>query len=102
MGGKYEDYNFIIAHLGSGISIVPHKHGKMVEGAAGRTNGPFSSDRSGGLPAYSLIELCYSGKYDKKEIVDKVSAFGGMYDYLGTKDLIEIEERLRTVMNTRH
>ena len=41
-----------------------------------------------------MIELCYSGKYDKKEIVDKVSAFGGMYDYLGTKDLIEIEERI--------
>lgn len=94
LGGKYEDYNFIIAHLGSGISIVPHKHGKMVDGSGGRTNGPFSSDRSGGLPAYSLIELCYSGKYDKKEIVDKVSAFGGMYDYLGTKDLIEIEERI--------
>mgnify|MGYP002230318904 FL=1 len=23
-----------------------------------------------------------------------MSAFGGMYDYLGTKDLIEIEERI--------
>ena len=94
LGGKYEDYNFIICHLGGGITVVPHKHGKMVDGSGGRTNGPFSSDRSGGLPAYSLIELCYSGKYDKKEIVDKVSAFGGMYDYLGTKDLIEIEERI--------
>lgn len=95
LGRKYEDCNFIIAHLGSGISIVPHKHGKMVDGSGGRTNGPFSSDRSGGLPAYALIELCYSGKYERKELVDKVSAFGGMYDYLGTKDLIEIEQRIQ-------
>lgn len=94
MGGKYEDFNFIVAHLGSGISIAPHKKGRMVDGSGGRTNGPFSSDRSGGLPAYPLIELCYSGKYTKKEIVDKVSAFGGMYDYLGTKDLIKIEEMM--------
>ena len=95
IGGKYEDFNFIIAHLGPGSSIVPHKKGKMVDGSGGRTNGPFSSDRSGGLPAYALIELCYSGKYTRKELVDKVSAFGGMYDYLGTKDLIEIEKRIQ-------
>lgn len=94
LGGRYEDFNFIVAHLGSGISIAPHKKGKMIDGSGGRTNGPFSSDRSGGLPAYALIELCYSGKYTRKELVDKVSAFGGMYDYLGTKDLREVEKRI--------
>lgn len=94
MGGKYEDFNFIIAHLGSGISIVPHYKGKMIDGSGGRTNGPFSSDRSGGLPAYPLIELCYSGTYTHKELVDKVSSFGGVYDYLGTKDMVEVERRI--------
>lgn len=94
MGGRYEDFNFIIAHLGSGISIVPHCRGRMIDGSGGRTNGPFSSDRSGGLPAYALIELCYSGKYSHKEMVDKVSSFGGFYDYLGTKDLLEVERRI--------
>ncbi|WP_130863286.1 butyrate kinase [Bacilliculturomica massiliensis] len=94
MGGKYEEFNFIIAHLGSGISIVPHCRGRMIDGSGGRTNGPFSSDRSGGLPAYPLIELCYSGKYTREELVDKVSSFGGFYDYLGTKDLVEVERRI--------
>lgn len=94
MGGAYADFNFIIAHLGSGISIVPHCRGRMIDGSGGRTNGPFSSDRSGGLPAYPLIELCYSGKYTRKELVDKVSSFGGFYDYLGTKDLVEVEGRI--------
>lgn len=94
MGGKYQDYNFIVAHLGSGISIVPHLKGKMVDGSGGRTDGPFSPERSGGLLAYQLIELCYSGKYTRDEMVKKVSAYGGMYDYLGTKDIREVEDRI--------
>ena len=93
MGGKYEDFNFIVAHLGSGISIVAHEKGKMIDGSGGRTDGPFSPERSGGLLAYQLIELCYSGKYTHEEMVKKVSSVGGMYDYLGTKDMQEIEKR---------
>ncbi|WP_019228820.1 butyrate kinase [Sedimentibacter sp. B4] len=93
MGGKYRDFNFIVAHLGSGISIAAHKKGRMIDGSGGRTDGPFSPERSGGLPTYQLIQLCYSGNYTYKEMVNKVSNIGGMYDYLGTKDIIEIENR---------
>lgn len=94
LGGRYEDFNFIVAHLGSGVSVVPHKNGKMIDGSGGRSNGPFSPERSGGLPTYPLIQLCYSGKYTHKEMVAKVSSVGGMYDYLGTKDAREIENRI--------
>lgn len=93
MGGKYEDFNFIVAHLGSGISIAAHDKGKMMDGSGGRSDGPFSPERSGGLPTYALVQLCYSGKYTHKEMVNKISNIGGMYDYLGTKDLIEVENR---------
>lgn len=96
LGKKYEECNFIIAHLGSGISIVAHNKGKMVDGSGGRTNGPFSPERCGGLPTYPLVELCYSGKYTKSEMVNKISKFAGMYDYLGTKDLIEVENRMNS------
>lgn len=94
MGGKYEDYNLIVAHLGSGISIVVHNKGHMIDGSGGRSDGPFSPERSGGLLAYPLIKLCYSGKYTLEEMVNKVSNIGGMYDYLGTKDMIEIEDMI--------
>lgn len=94
LGGKYEDFNFIVAHLGSGVSIVPHKNGRMIDGSGGRSNGPFSPERSGALPTYPLIQLCYSGKYTHKEMVAKVSSIGGMYDYLGTKDARDIEQRV--------
>lgn len=94
IGRKYEESNLIIAHLGSGNSIVAHKNGRMVDGSGGRTNGPFSPERSGGLPAYPLVELCYSGKYTHEEMVAKISSIGGMYDYLGTKDAGEVEQRM--------
>lgn len=94
VGKPYEACDLIVAHLGSGNSIVAHKHGRMIDGSGGRTNGPFSPERSGGLPTYPLVELCYSGKYTHKELVAKLSSVGGMYDYLGTKDAQEVEHRM--------
>jgi butyrate kinase len=93
LGGVYVDFNFIVAHLGSGISIAAHTGGRMVDGSGGRSNGPFSPERSGGLPAFPLVNLCYSGKYSHKQMVDKLSNCGGMYDYLGTKDVQDVERR---------
>ncbi|MDO4710402.1 MAG: butyrate kinase [Peptostreptococcaceae bacterium] len=93
MGDKYQNLNFIVAHLGSGISIVAHLKGKMIDGSGGRSDGPFSPERSGGLPTYDLINLCFSGKYTYEEMVDKVSNSGGMYSYLRTKDMKVIEEK---------
>ena len=94
VGKPYEACDLIVAHLGSGNSIVAHKHGRMIDGSGGRTNGPFSPERSGGLPTYPLVELCYSGKYTHKEMVAKLSSVGGMYDYLGTKYAQEVERRM--------
>ena len=94
VGKPYEECDLIVAHLGSGNSIVAHKHGRMIDGSGGRTNGPFSPERSGGLPTYPLVELCYSGMYTHEEMVAKLSSVGGMYDYLGTKDAQEVERRM--------
>ena len=72
----------------------------MIDGSGGRTNGPFSPERSGGLPTYPLVELCYSGKYTREEMVAKISSTGGMYDYLGTKDAGEVERRMGCLLYT--
>ena len=91
---SYEQCNFIVAHLGSGLSIVAHEKGKMIDGSGGRTDGPFSPERSGGLLTYPLVELCYSGQFTREEMVDKLSFTGGFYAYLGTKDMQEIEAKV--------
>jgi len=93
MGKKYEDLNIIVAHLGTGVSVTPHKKGRMIDVNNAQEEGPFSPDRTGGLPVRSLVKLCYSGKYSEKEMLERISGSGGMFSYLGTKDVREAEKR---------
>jgi len=50
--------------------------------------------RTGTLPAANLIELCFSGKYTEKQLLDKVMKTGGWIDHLQTADAIEVEKRI--------
>lgn len=93
MGKKYEQLNFVVAHLGTGISISAHKQGRMIDVNNAQEEGPFSPDRCGGLPAKMLTKLCFSGKYTHEELMTRVMGSGGMYAYLGTKDIREAEQR---------
>ncbi len=88
------ELNFVVAHLGGGISVVAHKAGKLVDVNNANDEGPFSPERAGGLPSYQLVKLCYSGKYTEQEMLDKLSRKGGLYSYLGSKDIIEIEKKI--------
>jgi butyrate kinase len=58
--------------------------------------GPFSPDRAGALPVGGLVKLCYSGQYDEKEMVDKLSKRSGLVAYLGQSDLREVEKMIDT------
>jgi len=91
IGKNLKNLNFVIAHLGSGISVVAHQNGKMVDVNNANNEGPFSTERAGGLPSYQLIKLCYSGKYSEKELINRVIKEGGLYAYLGTRDILNLE-----------
>jgi butyrate kinase len=56
--------------------------------------GPFGVDRSGGLPVRALVKLCYSGKFTEAQMDRHVFGDGGLFAYLGTRDLIEVERRI--------
>jgi butyrate kinase len=87
------ELNFVVAHLGGGISVVAHQKGRMIDVNNADNEGPFSPERCGGLPAKQLIQLCFSGKYNEKQLLKKISREGGIFSYLGTKDMREVEER---------
>lgn len=93
MGKRYEDVNLITAHLGTGVTVAAHKNGKMIDVNNAQDDGPFSPDRCGGLPASQLVKLCFSGKYDLNQLRRRMSGEGGMYAYLGTKDVREAEKK---------
>lgn len=95
---KYEDLNLIVAHLGGGFSFGAHKKGRTINvtnALAGE--GPMSPERSGQVPAQGLIDLCFSGKYTKEEVMNKVLGGGGLFAHLGTKDVQELEKKYDTL-----
>lgn len=95
LGGTYNTMNFIVAHLGGGISIGVHKQGKIVDvNNCLDGDGPFSPERAGGLPVGSLIDMCYSGEYTKAQIRKKIVGGGGLMGYLGTNDGREVVKRI--------
>jgi butyrate kinase len=91
VGKKYEDLNLIIAHMGGGISVGAHQKGKVIDvNNALSGEGPFSPERSGGLPALQLVDLCFSGKYTHSEVKTMLVGKGGMAAYLGTNDFRKV------------
>jgi len=93
-GKAYESLRLIVAHLGSGISVSAHKSGCMTDVTNSREEGAFSTERAGGVPAMQLVDLCFSGRYTRNQVEDLLIRDGGLYSYLGTKDLEEVERRI--------
>lgn len=89
----YEDLHLIVAHLGGGISISVHEGGKIID-AIRDDAGPFSPERAGSIPLLYIINMCYSGQYNRREMIRRVRGMGGLKAYFGTSDCREIEARI--------
>ena len=93
-GRKYEDLNFVVAHLGGGISIGAHKKGRAVDvNNALNGEGPFSPERSGSLPMGQLVKMCFSGLYTEAQINRMMVGKGGISAHLGTNSAKEVSDR---------
>ncbi len=102
VGKRYEDLNLIVAHMGGGISVGAHQHGRVIDvNNALDGDGPFSPERSGGLPTGTLVELCFSGK-PKSEIKKMLKGEGGVVAYLGTNDMLEVEKQSIANPQSKH
>lgn len=95
MGKMYEEANLVVAHLGGGISVGAHFKGRVIDvNNAIPGEGPFTPERSGGVPAGKLVEMCYSGNYSQEELRKKLMGRGGLIAYLGTNDALTVEKRI--------
>lgn len=87
LGKSYNKANLIIAHLGSGISIGLHHFGKVIDVTHGIDGeGPFTPERSGGLPLGSFIRYIFKNNLKYKESFKMIYGQGGLVAYLGTND----------------
>lgn len=92
---RYEDLNLIICHLGGGVSVGTHRHGRAIDVPnALDGDGPFSPERAGTLPAGQLVDLCCSGRYTRDELKKRIQGHAGLAAHLGTHDVQEVERRI--------
>jgi len=96
IGIPYEDGRFIVAHMGGGITVGAHRYGRVIDvndGVSGE--GPFTPERSGSVPLEPVIDMCFSGKFTKAEIMSRVIGKGGIQAYLGTTDMIAVQQMVK-------
>ncbi len=93
-GLAYEEGRFIVAHMGGGISIGAHEHGRVVDVInALDGEGPFSPERAGRLPLITVLDMLQRGEETPESLRGKVLTRGGLFAHAGTNDLRVIEKR---------
>ena len=95
MGKSYEEVNLIVCHMGGGVTVGAHRKGRVIDVNNGLDgDGPFSPERSGGVPSGQLVKLALSGEYSYRALKKMITGSGGVYAYCGTKDMKEFEQRV--------
>ncbi len=96
LGKTYWDCNLIVAHLGGGITVGAHKFGRVIDVNNGLDgDGPYSPERSGGVPIGDLVKSCFSGEYTYADMKKLIKGHGGVVAYLGTNDMRHVEEEVK-------
>jgi butyrate kinase len=96
LGRRYEDCNFIVCHMGGGMTVGAHEHGRVVDVNNGLNGeGPITPERAGTVPAGDLVDLCFAGKFGRDDLKRKLTGKGGMVSLLGTNDMRQVESRMQ-------
>ena len=94
LGCDIETVNYVVAHLGGGISIAAVERGRIIDANNANEQGPFSPERTGELPAGRVAEMAFSGNFSKDRLIAKFLGQGGLVAYLGVSNAKEIEARI--------
>ena len=91
MGKRYEDCNFVVAHIDGGITVSAHCHGRMIDGNMGADGeGAFTPTRIGSVPVLALLD--YIEAHSIEEVRLMCSRAGGFVSLFGTADSDVIHE----------
>ena len=102
VGKPYDLLNLIVVHMGGGVSVGAHTGGKVVDVFNALSgDGAFSPERAGAVPPGALVDMCFSGKYEKKEIMKMLIGNGGFNAYLHTNDAREVAKMAETDANAK-
>jgi butyrate kinase len=90
MKKKLSNLNVVVCHLGGGITATVISGGRMIDVLTDE-EGAFSPERAGRVPCRQLVDLCFSGKFDRKSATKRMRGSGGLVAYLGTNKALEVE-----------
>ncbi len=94
MATDIQNIKLVIAHLEGGMSIAAFKGGRVIDTTDAFDEGPFTMERSGNLPPSQVVEICFSGKYTRDQVLKMIRGEGGMVAFLGVNEISEVENRI--------
>jgi len=87
----FPEANFVVAHLGGGISVCALAGGRIIDSTDGLLGeGPFSTERAGTLPIGGVIDLCFDKGLSKKEVIRLFSRCSGFIGYTGLASFTDV------------
>ncbi|MCD2257003.1 butyrate kinase [Agrilactobacillus fermenti] len=97
-GWQYDEKNLIVVHMGGGVTVGAHQHGRVVDATNGLDGeGPFGPNRTGALPGLTTLQYVSDQKLN---YADEVSLFvgekAGLMSYFGTQNLDEIMAKVKS------
>ncbi|MDR1432160.1 MAG: butyrate kinase [Propionibacteriaceae bacterium] len=87
---RYAELNLITAHLGGGITLAFHDHGRVADWVYD-DEGPISPQRAGAVPTRYLTDFCYQSGKSHHEMRVYLASQSGLAAYFGTQDARDIE-----------
>ena len=94
MNKKYEDCNYIVCHIGGGISVSAHRQGKMVDGfdiVGGE--GPMAPTRCGSIAVADLLGYIRKNNMELADVKKLCTRTGGFVSHAGISDALELTKR---------
>ncbi|MGV3041501.1 butyrate kinase [Staphylococcus rostri] len=84
---SYESINVIVVHMGGGISVAAHQHGRVIDvNEALYGEGPMALTRSGSIPNDLLLQYATQNDFSVAVMKDQLTRHAGLKAYTGTTD----------------
>ncbi|MCG2797052.1 MAG: butyrate kinase [Cellulomonas sp.] len=90
VGRSYDELNLVIAHLGGGITLGFHDHGRVADWVYD-DEGAMSPQRAGAIPTRFLTDFCFTSGRSHQEMRMYLAGGSGVAAHLGTQDLRDVE-----------
>ena len=93
-GRNYKESNYIVCHIGGGISVSAHKKGQMVDGfdiVGGE--GPMAPTRSGSISVSNVIKYIKSQGISLDDTKSICTKNGGFVSHFNTSEAREVFEK---------